>query len=398
MKLSILFVDDDAQILQNIEVFLRQKIEWQIYFATNADQAFEFCENKKIDIIFTDIRMPGKNGIQLLTEIAFQFPQIIRIVLSAHSDKETIVGSVGIAHQYILKPFGGQQLITRIEKLTKLKGLLTDKNLSEIITKVKKLPALPENYLKLEKILESDNPSIYNISKIIEQDVAMAGRILQLSNSAYFNLSVQVTDIMQSINMLGVNTIKSLVLYSEIFTNSDKLSSRVIDLNSLWSHSIKVAYLSTEFAAVMYQDFSFSKEMYIAGLLHDIGLLIMIQLPGYDENIGLIMDERNLSVHQAEFSWKNVTHAEVGAYLLGVWNIPEKVIEAVLHHHDLELDNFTYDPIHIIPFVHYFVRRKKELYELIEVHPHKKRLLGMMNILEELEYQMDLKHRSGKPE
>ena len=165
----------------------------------------------------------------------------------------------------------------------------------------------------------------------------MAGEILRLVNSAFFSLPYEISDITQAISILGLNKIKMLVLYYEIFNNQDLPSSKVINIQKLWEHSIATGKLAQ---AVYKEIFPLGKEedsAYVAGLLHDIGYLTISQLENYDDLI-LQKTEEGLPVYQAEYELFGISHAEVGAFILSVWNLPEQIIKAVGEHHNDPLD------------------------------------------------------------
>jgi len=129
-------------------------------------------------------------------------------------------------------------LISTLERVSKIKQLLTNEELQIVINKMTSLPGLPEVYLKLVEILESEDASIKAIAKLIEQDIAISTKIIQIVNSAFFSLPSTITSVEHAVNMLGIETISSLVLTTEIFSTIDKSIFERFDLQEVWDHAI----------------------------------------------------------------------------------------------------------------------------------------------------------------
>ncbi len=330
---KILFVDNDENVLAGLKRLLNPlRKKWQLFFATTGEEALKILGEENIDVVITDLLFPNYDGVHFLDLISKKFPDTIRIILSGYSDEKTIFKIVKTAHQFINKPVSREELVNRVEKSIKLKDLIANEKLSGLIANIDSLPTLPENYLLLEKELRSNDISIYKISKIIEKDLTMTAEILRLVNSAFFSLSYEISDIQQAISILGMNKIKSLVLYYEIFKKSGKIKSKLIDLSKLWKHSIEVAKLSQALFKELFPNKQEKDSAYVAGLLHDIGYLTISNVEDYDSLIEPKL-EAGLNLWQAEYEVFGVSHAEVGAFVLSVWNLPEIIIKAVANHH-----------------------------------------------------------------
>jgi putative nucleotidyltransferase with HDIG domain len=344
--MRILFVDDEKNILTGLKRMLHSmKNEWKMFFVQSGLEAVELLKVEEIDLMVTDMKMPGMDGLSLLEYVNEQFPHIVRIILTGHTNDKYIIKSVKTSHQFILKPCRHDELISRINKVYSLRKYLVSPELKRIITGIDKIPALPENYIRLEKELNSKEPSLAKMCEIIEKEPALSAKILQVVNSAYFNLAATVFNIQQALNILGINSIRSLVLYMEIFRKTPPLKTKLFSIKQLWKHSMYIANVSSKIYETLSGDKFTAKHAYIAGLLHDIGYLLISQVEGYDENINKIMEEENIDIHNAEIKWKNISHAEIGSYLLSVWNLPEPIIHAVADHHsdvdDLENIDFA---------------------------------------------------------
>lgn len=333
-KLKILFVDDEPNVIRGLKRMLFSlRKEWDQYFALSGEEALNIMQESEVDVVVSDMRMPKMNGAELLERIKEKYPKAVRIILSGYSDKELALKSTSAVHQFLAKPCDSEYLKKIVEKSFNLREHLHNENLLNFITGVGKLPSLPDVYLRLEEELNKEDASLNNVSKIISQDITMTAKILQLVNSAFFGLPANISSPMQAVNYLGINIIKSLVLYIKLFSlfKVDKASN--IYLNELWNHSIKVGNLSKILVEKETSNKEMQEDAYIAGLLHDIGKLLVMSNKEYFTMIMHFMKENNMSYDEAEESVIGTTHADIGAYLLGLWGLPQRIVEAVAYHH-----------------------------------------------------------------
>ena len=164
-------------------------------------------------MVVTDMRMPEMNGVQLLTKIMGRYPRTVRIALSGQAEQELLMEAVKVSHQYLTKPC----------ELDELKStILSGSALSHVIANVDELPSLPSVYQELTEAVRSPDISLSAIGEIISRDMGMTTKILRLINSAYFGLRAEITDIPRSVSLLGLETIKSLVLGIQIFSQLDE--------------------------------------------------------------------------------------------------------------------------------------------------------------------------------
>lgn len=334
-KISILFVDDEPNILDGLRrLFYSMKNEWDIFYVSSGKDALKLMEAKEIDLIFSDMKMPEMDGAVLLEEIKKRKPGTIRIILSGHSDKDLILRASKSAHQFLAKPCNADIIKATIRKVIYLKKYIQNRSLITIIGGVEELPCIPELYFELEREINSSRVSLKKISDIVSQDVTMTAKILQLVNSAFFGLPQPVSNILQAINYLGLDMVKSLVLFVKIF-NLNIIKETKFNINKFWNHSLRVARISQEIALKETSNKMIAEKAFIAGLLHDIGKLVILKIPGYVHKISELKENENLTFHEAEYKFFNTSHAEVGAYLLGLWGFPEEIIEAIAYHHSL---------------------------------------------------------------
>lgn len=326
---SILFVDDEANVLQALRRSLRRKAgEWDMAFASGGPEALELMQTRSLDIIVTDMRMPGMDGAQLLAEVRQRQPDAIRFVLSGQSDQESVYRSIGISHQYLSKPCEGEVLVGRIDRALALRQRFRNQALRTLIGGRLEVPARPEIFTRLVAALADKNVQTRQVAAIVELDPVMASRVLQAANSAFFGPSRHVTSIERAVELLGFDVLKGLALKQDVLNMLPPGTAAGGQADAVFEHSIRVAATARALTALPGIDPRLGDECYALGLLHDLGVLVLSRLEARLQAAG----EGN--VLDRERSLLGIGHDEVMGYLLGLWGLPDMLVEAVMHHHD----------------------------------------------------------------
>ncbi len=339
MRKKIIFVDDEVKILRGLRRMLYPKeAEWQMYFVENSYDALHLLEQEPdIHVLVTDILLPGMNGQALLDHVCQHYPGVVRIVLSGQSDRDALLRSVTAAHQFLSKPCSAERLIGTIEQATHLQNMLQNEQLRHLVSRVDALPSLPDHFNKLQEELRSPGVSMDRVGRIIGADMAMTLKVLQLANSAYFGLRTRVTNPVHAASLLGLDTIKSLVLFLHVFRLFERTPSGLAFVDVLWRHSTSVGFLAQAMAKAEQRDPAFCSDALTAGLLHDVGKLLLAALyPDRWRAVMAMAREERLACWAAEQQVFGATHAEVGAYLIGLWGLNHPTMEALAYHHHPE--------------------------------------------------------------
>ncbi|MBI5092305.1 MAG: HDOD domain-containing protein [Candidatus Hydrogenedentes bacterium] len=332
----ILFVDDEPNVLEGLQRMLYPlQNEWKMAFASSGSRALETLEQSRFDVVVSDMRMPGMDGAQLLAEVKKRYPDILRFVLSGQSATDLVYRAVGDAHQFLSKPCKPKLLKECVDKAFALRELLASDSLKAVVARIRSLPPVPHVYAKLCEALKSSEYSIADVGRVIEMDLAMTAKILQVANSAFFGLRRQVATATQAASLLGLNTINALVLTTGLFApiEGSKLP-RGFSINALWEHSMIVGWYARSVCLAENTSSELAGDAYTAGLLHDTGKLVLAS--AYTEEYAHVYDHsvvNAIPLHDAEKQVLGCTHAEVGAYLLGIWGLPHAIIESVAYHH-----------------------------------------------------------------
>lgn len=336
MKTRILFVDDEPNVLAALRrMFYDMRGVWDMAFATDGPMGLTMIAEQPFDVVVTDMRMPGMDGAMFLREAQLANPGAIRIVLSGHSDRDMILQTVRPAHQFLPKPCQPAELKAVIDRGLALREVFLDDRVKHVVSKLDRLPTVPRLYAALLDALSREDPSLREVAGLIAQDVGMSAGILKLVNSAFFGLRTHVASPAHAVNLLGLEIVKALVLGIGLFDRFDKDAFRDFDLEKLWGHSFGTGRLAREIAECEGASAGDREICYIAGLLHDVGKLVMATnfpepyrevIRGSQEGLGTILDmERQMF---------GASHAEVGAYLLGLWGVEDPVVRAVYLHHE----------------------------------------------------------------
>lgn len=348
MKKKILFVDDDPNVVQGLKRMLyKMRGTWDMFFTESGEEALKILSENDLDVIISDMRMPGVDGSQLLDIVSKQYPHTVRIILSGYSDKEMIMKSVKATHQFLLKPCNVETLKSTVERACALKDLLKNEALIKLVTGIKEIPSLPKYYNMVLRELQNKYPSLKKIADIISQDVTMTARVLQFVNSAFFSLPNKISSPQQAVTLLGINTLKALILYVQVFsTISTSLKSSGKSMEALWKHSMMVGNLACEIAGAEAAGKTAEDDAFAAGMLHDIGKILLMEKPCHISNLKEYTAKKKCSDLEAEYSLLETSHAEVGAYLLGLWGIGDHITEAVaFHHHPSRLNDDRFTPL-----------------------------------------------------
>jgi HD-like signal output (HDOD) protein len=335
-KKKVLFVDDEPLVLQGLQRMLRSmRNEWEMEFVDGGAKALERMKSQVFDVVVSDMRMPGMNGAQLLNALAAQYPDTIRIVLSGHADQELIAQCLGSAHQFLSKPCDPDLLKKLVNETCQLSGDVASERIRQVVGSIDKLPSIPATYHKLSAALTKEETTAAELGKIIAQDIGMTAKILKLVNSAFFGLRRELSNPTEAVTYLGTETVRSLVLANGIFEESSPLGTRAITLEDIWAHSLSVGQHAKAIMRALKAPESDQNDTFTSGLLHDAGTLILARhfSKAYDEILDLVANQHYPNT-LAEQRVLGVNHAEVGAYLIGLWGLPSVIIRCIQFHHN----------------------------------------------------------------
>ncbi|MBL9038234.1 MAG: HDOD domain-containing protein [Archangium sp.] len=330
----ILFVDDDRGVLDGLQNILRKhRHQWDMVFVLGGEAALDELQRASFDVVVSDMRMPGIDGPAVLRKVKDAHPGAARIVLSGNADPEAVARALPVTHQFMSKPCDAAVLRDLIDRTCRLSQLLRGEAIRRVVGRLDTLPSAPAAYWELTQAVANPDTSIDDLARIVQRDPAMSVKVLQLVNSAYFGLARRMTSIQEAVAYLGVELLKSLALTVHVF---ERMEQKHLDLEGF---SVSVmqerALLTARVAKRVVTDAKCADEAFTAGLVHDIGKMIMaVGLPEQFIESIRVARATGQPLHVVEKELVGASHAEVGAYLLGVWGLPFSIVEAVANHHE----------------------------------------------------------------
>ena len=335
MKKRVLFVVNEPSAVTAFRAMLIPLAdEWEMECVAAEEEALAMLAQSPVDVVLSDIHLPGMGGLQLLAEVKRRTPHVIRIASSSCAHRATIVSALEVAHQFIPKPFTAEVLKATIARAGELGARLTNESLRTLIAGIRTLPSLPHLYQELVAAMGASTASAEVATRIISQDMAMVSKLLQVVNSAFFGLRRTISSPAHAVALLGVDSVKSLVLSVQVFAQFESAKRLPIPLETLWKHGLITGTTARDIAKSQDIGSIGAEGAFMAGLLHDIGLLVLVS--NFPEQYGEVLtnsQNNRMSVCDAERAVFKASHEDVGAYLLGLWGVSDAIVEAVAFHH-----------------------------------------------------------------
>lgn len=204
------------------------------------------------------------------------------------------------------------------------------------------VPPLPQILLRLLEAVEDDAVSTAALSELIGRDPVLAARTIAAANSAAFRRGNEIIRIEDCVKVLGTRIVRTMATCLAVQHSFDPRSADLrADVRGFWRHSLLVAEtaraLAVECRAVR------SDEAYLAGLLHDLGELLLVSVPEYAGLLAIAPDEATL--RELEYKALGADHAAAGAWLADQWKLQSLLADAILFHHRTETEIATADPL-----------------------------------------------------
>lgn len=228
----------------------------------------------------------------------------------------------------------------------------------EILDKVNDLPTLPTVYMRISDLLKRDDASVKEIGDVIATDQAITTKILRLVNSTFYGFSRKIVSIQQAIVLMGFNTIRNTVLSVSVFDEFSGADNGNFNLNRFWHHSIACGIISATVDKIL--NTGFRDEVFVSGLLHDIGKIILNKYFSAEfTQILAHAKENSTSFYESERAIIGFSHNDVGEYLCDKWKLPFPLLESVALHH--QPDNIRSNPklvsiIHMADIFSYYLQ------------------------------------------
>lgn len=329
-KQRILFVDDEPAILAGLQNLLyKDRKRWEMVFANGGEQALAELRKQPCDVVVSDMRMPGMDGATLLNLIKDEFPGTARIMLSGHAEREAIVRALPALHQLLSKPCDAETLRCAIDRGLDHAAVTRDEKVRAVIGRVDKLPSPPDVFLQLSKTMQSPTASLNEVAEVVLKDPSLAAKVLQLVNSAYFGSGQKTSSIQHAVSLLGTDRLRYIGLTASVFSSIEVEPMPELTVRGLQTKAAQAAALARSFLTGPARD-----EAFAATLLHDVGhVVLMLGMTEEYRTVFARAKETGRTLQDCELEMLGITHADVGACLLGLWGLPRPILEVVRHHH-----------------------------------------------------------------
>ncbi len=324
---KILIVDDEVQILKALSrMFL--DTDYEIFTAENGMEALKILEENEADMIISDMRMPILDGYKLLTIVKEKYPKIIRIILSGYAEEKLMFRALlhNLAKLYVFKPWNNDSLLKDIEKLFADDAVLNSTEMMKLIEDIDCCNTMPGNCEKMIRLTEEENMDA--LVAEIEHDPDISTLLIQVGKSAVYG--VMPDTVRQAANYIGLHNLKSFLHWACVLSVTNETDKIGEEPPLLWKH----AYLTNRIFLFLYETFLHKQPpegAMFAGLMHNIGLILLtsgLEKKGKLKNRELTHD--NLRIELGEYK---ISHQEIGAYFLDLWDLPFSIYEAALYHH-----------------------------------------------------------------
>lgn len=210
-------------------------------------------------------------------------------------------------------------------------------SLSQLIEQTSDMVSLPQVSMRINEMVNSGDYKTADVGKLISQDPGLTVRLLKVANSPFYGLSKEVETVSRAVTILGSQQLRSLVLATSSIKAFEGIPNNLISMKDFWFHNISCG-LAAKFLSEKISGID-SETMFTAGLLHDIGQLIIFKLLPEVGKQAISMtedDPEEPEMHQTERKLLGYDHADVGMELLKQWNLPLLFQECVGFHHDIE--------------------------------------------------------------
>ena len=207
-------------------------------------------------------------------------------------------------------------------------------NAIELVRDVGGLVTLPNVFIRINQLVEDPNSSIADIAKAVSQDPSFTVRLLRVANSSFYGFSSTIDTVTKAVSVIGTSQVRNLALSMSVASSFAGLPNNLVSMANFWRHSLYCALVARIMARQAGR--CDPEAMFTAGLLHDIGeLVIFNRLPEQaKESLLLVMDNMDeLPVYQAEQQIIGFDHAQVGGELARQWNLPPLLAECIAYHH-----------------------------------------------------------------
>jgi putative nucleotidyltransferase with HDIG domain len=340
----ILIADADPNAWNEFRQALGES--WVVVGAASGGAAMTEAQKQPFDVAVANYDLAELDGAEFLNRLRIANPKTLRFIAAAEAQREKVVCHVLGGHQFLPVPYERATLKSSIERsLADDYGM--SQNMRELVARIRTFPTIPSLYIDVVNALKDPNATTEDIGTIIAKDMAMTTKLVQVLNSAYFGLPRTITDPTEAVGILGFETVKSLIMTVKLLSQYDKVKPVYFSIDNIWKHSTNVARSAKALALLETGDNEISGHAYTAGLMHDLGKVILAA--NFDDQYNgahALARKNQVPLWEVEKDIFGASHGEIGAYLLRLWGMSSEVIRvAALHHQPMRGEDVAFSAL-----------------------------------------------------
>lgn len=231
---------------------------------------------------------------------------------------------------------------------------------AELVQGEVQLISLPDIYQRIIEVINNPRSSSTHIAEVVEKDAGLAAKLLRMVNSPFYGFPSKVDSVQRAVTILGTNELATLALGVTVVEHFKSVPVELLDMRAFWEHSITVGLYSRGLAGFGRQGGAGSgggsgggaeqgaEKYFVAGLLHDLGRLILIKsLPRHMALILVASLKFRGPAWQVEKKVLGYDHARVGGLLAKEWKFPPALERLIRYHHNPLACAKAAEPAHV---------------------------------------------------
>lgn len=307
--------------------------EWEAISVGSEAEALAQLEQSPFAALLVDFNLGSPDASELLNQTLEKRPETIRFLLAYEADLALVAAKVLGAPQILPKPIELASLKSRVENAVKEAD--SSQIDSDPVQEAGPSLAMPSVYADV--LLALDSPGITNeqLGEIISQDGALTLEVLRLTRSAYLGLPSNLTDPAEAVESLGLEAVKALVMALRFLAQHSGLKPGYLSIDQIWEHSTNVGQIARDLVLFETKDRALASRALAAGLVHDLGKVVLAT--NFDDLYGRVHSlarKQPVPLWEIEKEMFGANHGEIGACLVGMWNLPNPIVEATAFHHE----------------------------------------------------------------
>lgn len=336
MKPSALILSNQDALLESSRQALQEN--WDIQPARTLTEAREAMARTRYQVLLIDKQHVPPSPETADSPLGTTEPEIPHVYISnpesngrleVHFSQAQVTPPDSNSPQ--IKETFGEQIDHELLRQT----LFSQEGLIALLPKIVKTPSRPGVYFRVVEELTNPEGTIENIANMVNEDPIATARILRAANSTALGLRRRLSDANEAVMMLGGERVKDVILLSEVLSVIDQNKCIGFSPDDVWTHSIQVGQLARKIMLQETRHQASRDAAFTAGLLHDVGkVLLAVNVPGRYAKTLLFAKRKRMGLTDAEWEEFQTTHATLGCHLLESWDLPIRILEAIMWHHE----------------------------------------------------------------